>query len=337
MLKRHKELRELSEEMKSILTEKGYMPKCGGHIGKTFGTMKIISYLKYKGIQMILSCNLCNKLYYTSKTEDNKQPRLTDCQCHNEGIDKLVRFSFHNKKIVKGENEYWCTGCKSYRGEHNRVGRYCDVCNYITKHKLTVYHTFEEIMDRWDSTTHKTCTKKLPYLSGTSAKGYKVAGFTYISSIDYAWCSKLLWIKVKDYVKATCSKYNCKRVDEPIKDLYGYYFLLHRYVLNMDKVNSLVGDHIYGFTLDNRRCNLRVCNNTENNYNSKKRKMGTSKYKGVDNIYRGKGKTWRVRLYLGEGKYKTRSYHTEEEAALGYNNLLDMYRPSEFNVYNKLD
>lgn len=335
MIKRHKELKVVTPELRRVVDKYSYTPKSGGHVGKVFGTMKIISYVKFKNIKMILSCSSCDKLYYTSITADDKQPLLTDCQCHNEGIDKSVKLAFHNKKLVKGDNEYWCTGCESYRAEHERAGRYCDVCNYITTNKITVYETFDQIMDRWEPTTHKPCTKKLPYLSGTSGKGFKIKGFTYVSSEDYTWCSKLHWIKAKNYIKATCSIANRGRVTQDIKELYGNCMFIHRCILGLYMNDKLLGDHINNLTLDNRKCNLRVATIIQNSSNTRPAKGKKSKYKGVD-FLEGLNKPWRSRLYL-EGKHKTATFYTEEEAAMDYNEMLDLYRPSEYNVYNKID
>jgi len=200
----------------------------------------------------------------------------------------------------------------------------------------SIGESFESIMGRWDSTTHRLDTKKLPYLRGTSSMGYFVRGFTYVSAQDYDKCSKLLWVKAKKYIKASTSKDNRKRAEENIKELYGKCVFLHRYVLGLPKGSESVGDHIKGYTLDNRLNKIRICTLSENNYNSKKRSKGTSKYKGVDKIAGFSGKSWRTRLYIN-GKYKTGHFRTEDEAALYYNTLLDLYRPSKYNVYNVIE
>lgn len=54
---------------------------------------------------------------------------------------------------------------------------------------------------------------------------------------------------------------------------------LHRYIMNPPK--GLMVDHINGDTLDNRRCNLRICTNAENQRNQKLKTLNTSGYKGV--------------------------------------------------------
>lgn len=60
----------------------------------------------------------------------------------------------------------------------------------------------------------------------------------------------------------------------------GDYKGLHRILLDVKDPNILV-DHINGNGLDNRRANLRLCNNMENQRNRIKKAKGSSKYKGV--------------------------------------------------------
>lgn len=54
---------------------------------------------------------------------------------------------------------------------------------------------------------------------------------------------------------------------------------LHRHI--MDCPNNMYVDHINGNRLDNRKCNLRICTNQENNFNAIARNNNTSGYKGV--------------------------------------------------------
>jgi hypothetical protein len=55
---------------------------------------------------------------------------------------------------------------------------------------------------------------------------------------------------------------------------------LHRFVIKCNDKNKIV-DHINGNTLDNRKCNLRICTKSQNAMNSKIGKNNTSGYKGV--------------------------------------------------------
>lgn len=89
--------------------------------------------------------------------------------------------------------------------------------------------------------------------------------------------------------------------------------LLHRLVMNAPK--GVQVDHINGDKLDNRRENLRLCDNTQNSHNQQRHVAGQSKYKGV----RRNGKRWQAQIAIF-GIHKTLGTHdTEAEAALAYN------------------
>ena len=65
--------------------------------------------------------------------------------------------------------------------------------------------------------------------------------------------------------------------------------LMHRFIMDFPKSNI---DHKNGNKLDNRRSNLRLCNQSENTANATKRKTNTSGYKGVS--WDKKAKKWSV-------------------------------------------
>lgn len=55
--------------------------------------------------------------------------------------------------------------------------------------------------------------------------------------------------------------------------------LLHREIMNAPE--GMVVDHKNGDTLDNRKCNLRICTETQNHQNAKKASHNTTGFKGV--------------------------------------------------------
>lgn len=105
---------------------------------------------------------------------------------------------------------------------------------------------------------------------------------------------------------------------------------LHRLLLGVNDPKLIV-DHRNGNTLDNRRCNLRVCVQVNNSRNrSKSKKKYTSKYKGV---YWNRGWVSQIRVnykakYLG-------TFKSEEDAALAYNKAAVKYF-GEFAKLNEL-
>ena len=94
-----------------------------------------------------------------------------------------------------------------------------------------------------------------------------------------------------------------------------------------DAVHALFVDHINHNTLDNRRCNLRVCTKSENaRNNAGQRTRKTSNYKGVTyhdcKKYKVNAtglKPWRAYTRMAGKRIWFGYYATEEDAALAYN------------------
>jgi len=106
--------------------------------------------------------------------------------------------------------------------------------------------------------------------------------------------------------------------------------LLHRLIMNAPK--NLKVDHINHNTLDNRKCNLRICTHSENQRNQKIRKGLSSKYKGV-HIKKGETKyTAQIKVngkQIGLGKYIN-----ERDAAIAYNEAAIKYHKEFANINN---
>lgn len=83
---------------------------------------------------------------------------------------------------------------------------------------------------------------------------------------------------------------------------------MHRQIMNCP--NEYEVDHINGNTLDNRKCNLRICTHAENIRNQKSR-GGKSKYRGVTkhiNNY------WRARITINYKRICLGLYKKQKEA-----------------------
>lgn len=85
--------------------------------------------------------------------------------------------------------------------------------------------------------------------------------------------------------------------------------LMHRLILSAPKGEPI--DHANGNSLDNRRCNLRMCSYQQNNLN---RESWKKEYKGVRKRKTG----WAARTHLNGESYGLGIYHTEEDAARAY-------------------
>ena len=89
-------------------------------------------------------------------------------------------------------------------------------------------------------------------------------------------------------------------------------FYLHRLVTNAPP--HLMVDHIDGNGLNNKKTNLRLCNNQQNCMNQKPR--GGRKYKGISKLPSGK---YRARVTIDGSHFNLGVFKTEQEAAIAYN------------------
>ena len=86
---------------------------------------------------------------------------------------------------------------------------------------------------------------------------------------------------------------------------------LHRFIMNAPK--GKVVDHINHNKLDNRKCNLRVCTQSQNTMNSSLRSDNSSGYTGVY-WYKSRSK-WLVRITVN-GKCINLGYYDDLEEAV---------------------
>lgn len=139
----------------------------------------------------------------------------------------------------------------------------------------------------------------------------------YIDSEDIERCKNHKW--AINYNKSINNFYCiCRRMND--KKIY-----LHRYI--MDFPENKVIDHINRNTLDNRKCNLRICTQKINNTNrSPVNKNNTS---GYANIY----------FYKKYNKYKVAFKHNYKEIFVGYFDKLEDAKKARDNekirIYNE--
>jgi hypothetical protein len=105
--------------------------------------------------------------------------------------------------------------------------------------------------------------------------------------------------------------------------------LMHRFII--DAPQGMLVDHINGNKLDNRRSNLRICTQAQNQMNVGKHRDNSSGYKGVS-LSKRVGK-WRADI-KANGKRRTIGYFdTAERAAFAYNEAAKKYH-GEFSKIN---
>lgn len=121
------------------------------------------------------------------------------------------------------------------------------------------------------------------------------------------------------YAVSGCSGPNRRRV------------LLHQFVLGVS--GRCAVDHRNGDGLDNRKENLRLATSHQNAGNARKRKMGTSRFKGVG--WSKDKNCWRARILL-HGKHERflGYFDNEQDAAAAYDRAAVVHF-GEFAMTNK--
>lgn len=105
---------------------------------------------------------------------------------------------------------------------------------------------------------------------------------------------------------------------------------MHREI--MDAPKGMKVDHINGNRLDNRKTNLRLCNNQQNVHNSKVNRVNKSGFKGVS--WMKSRNKWRARIKIDMKEKHLGLFPSREEAARSYNESAKKYF-GEFAYLNK--
>lgn len=127
-----------------------------------------------------------------------------------------------------------------------------------------------------------------------------VSGYAVIDEVDAERLGQRRWFLTKKGYAARALR-------------RGKTCLLHREVLGISDWDGLQGDHIDRDKLNNRRSNLRVLTNAENEQNVPSYRGSSSKYRGVswDRQYGN----WAARVGLKGKVYRLGRFSSEEEAA----------------------
>ncbi len=123
---------------------------------------------------------------------------------------------------------------------------------------------------------------------------------------DYEELSKFKWYAAKNrktwYVARAIGKRPHQRQ-----------VLMHREILGAQPGEQC--DHINGDGLDNRRCNLRFCTNSQNQMN-RRIYGGTSRFKGV--MWNKRHKMWYAQIKHDGKQYHLGCFHKQTDAAHAY-------------------
>lgn len=195
------------------------------------------------------------------------------------------------------------------------------------------WNRFNDLVEKWNPTTHKESVKKLPIFSFRKGSPdlEKITAFTYVDKDFYEVWKGYPFTKDKNgYVSLVANTYTYTKLtgtavrgrrDKRVK------YKLHHMVRGHTNFGNYVVDHINSLPLDNRFSNLRTATSLENSRNSQKIKGSRSSiYKGVcfnksvKVNKNGSYKPWQATLRVGAKSY-VRKMATEIEAALAYNKL----------------
>ena len=142
--------------------------------------------------------------------------------------------------------------------------------------------------------------------------GGKLLKYATVDDADFAWLNQWRWtLDTNGYVVRNSQSRNYSKV----KRLY-----MHRIIT--DTPSGMVTDHINGNQIDNRRSNLRVCEQKVNSRNKNRlNKNNTTGFMGVIIDRRQSGRPYIARIMI-DGKTKScGGFRTAIEAAERYNKV----------------
>lgn len=162
--------------------------------------------------------------------------------------------------------------------------------------------------------------KKIPLGSGK---------YTVVDDADYDWLNQYIWCLTGNGYVINAIAYSalCDTPCSPVSSM-------HRLILGLEIGDKREGDHINHKTSDNRRCNLRICNRSENQHNRSLTKRNTSsKFKGVS--WNKNAKKWYTKIKVDGHTKWLGSFSEEKYAAQAYNIAAKKYF-GEFAFLNKI-
>lgn len=155
------------------------------------------------------------------------------------------------------------------------------------------------------------CTYYMAFaVNGILMRKIKLANcddFTIVDDEDFELASRYTVIKSESgYARTNIYDPTLRR---------GKWKSIHRLILGLDTKHPFV-DHINSNKLDNRKSNLRVCTNSQNQFNAKPRKHSRFGFKGVGK--NRKGNLFNARITAFKKVYCLGSFKTIEDAARAY-------------------
>ncbi|MFA5301040.1 MAG: HNH endonuclease [Lutibacter sp.] len=125
--------------------------------------------------------------------------------------------------------------------------------------------------------------------------------FALVDDADFEWLSQWKWCAARDHKYDRW--YACRHIKHKVIGM-------HRFVMNAPRGFHV--DHKNHNGLDNRRCNLRICTNRENQQNQ---------LRGLEfgcGTYLKNNKYWIAQITFKQKKMHISSFKSKSEAALAY-------------------
>jgi hypothetical protein len=145
--------------------------------------------------------------------------------------------------------------------------------------------------------------------------------YTLVDDEDYDYLNQWTWNVSKGKLDTLyVVRIKCGKTRKDQKTIS-----MHRTIMNFPK--DKVVDHIDHNALNNQKSNLRICTQTQNKRNSRKRNKCKSSYKGVycRNQKEKRNKLWVARINVNNNVIYIGGYKTEKEAAIAYNEAAKKY------------
>lgn len=138
---------------------------------------------------------------------------------------------------------------------------------------------------------------------------------------DYDWLMKYKWTVMKDgntfYASTSFPRPNQKNKYFGVK--------MHRMILGLTDIN-IEGDHENGNGLDNRRSNLRICNQQQNTLNRRKNLKKSCKFMGVSISKLNKSSPYKATINVGGENIHLGYFTVAEDAARAYDKKAKEHR-----------
>jgi len=152
---------------------------------------------------------------------------------------------------------------------------------------------------------------------------------TLVDDEDCEWLSQWAWSRT--YYKNKHTQYAYKILPRENGKYVGCVYM-HRLIMDAQPGQQV--DHINGDGMDNRRANLRLCDQSQNNLNSRKRANSSSRFKGV--TWRKDTQKWQAQGWWHGKRHSLGSYTSEKDAADAYNQFVQEKTDARYATTNDL-